>query len=268
MTLAIGTYFFGEVGGMIVCADTNVVFGDDNVITGEKISAVELGNASFVIANAGNDADAGNMLSAEILEEISKRNADPKKDRFKFESTIKKVMKAWHSGYTQAEPPPTIEFILATTVGLQCPRLYYCKAPNTVTLKHDSFALGCGSRIVDPLLPEVLIGRCPLIPTILQISYLMHRAKRQDRNLKDSGTDMIVVSTRGECRRLGRHETQRAEAVWPDFDRLVSQCLSAVSFGADADHVNYMNSVFPLMYSNCVKKSSALRFASLNNFKT
>lgn len=267
MTLAIGTYFGGEIGGMIVCADTNIVFEDGNVITGEKLSGVELGNASYVIANAGDDANAGNMLASEIIEALSERNADPKKDRFKFEATIKKVMKAWHSGYTQVQPPEA-EFILATTVGLQCPRLYYCEAPNTVALKYGPIALGCGSRIVDPLLPVALESQSPLMPTILRLSYLMYRAKQQDRNLKDSETDMIVVSTRGECRRLRRHDTKRAEMVWPDFDRLVSQCLSAVSFGADADHVNYMNNVFPLMYSNCVKKSSPLKFASLNNFKT
>lgn len=179
MTIAIGAYF---VGGLIVSADTNVVATDGIVTSGKKVSGVEYGHSSFVIANAGDDGNAGDMLAGEILNALS---GDA--DIWKIEPTIKKVMKDWHSGYAQGNPPQ-LSFVLAASTGRQYRRLYFCEAPNTV-LKKDlgqPVAIGAGARVVDPLLPSVIIGAVPVGTALLQVAYLMYRAKRDLVYIKGS----------------------------------------------------------------------------------
>jgi hypothetical protein len=258
MTVAIGAYF---IGGLIVCADTNVVFGDGNVITGEKVSAVERGDASYAIANAGQDAHAGTMLAADILESLAKDSTD----RFKIESTVKDRMKEWHSSYTQIQPPDT-KFILAATAGLQFARLYFCEPPSTVTRVHAPIAVGCGSRIVDPLLPSVLDGLCALRPTLLRVAYLMYRAKKDHINLAGSQTDVTVVSVRGECRCVERREMRDAEMLGPDFDFIFQQCcLGMLSQEPEADQERFIE-IFKGAYIERARNAAAIKFPSLDGF--
>jgi hypothetical protein len=256
MTVAIGAHF---VGGMVLCADTNVVFGDGNVITGEKISAWEGVGGSYLIANAGKDAQAGTMLAAEILQCLAAST-----ERFKIEPIVKHAMTEWHSGYTQVEPPET-EFILAATAGLQYNRLFFCEPPNTVTCLGDPIAVGCGSRIVDPLLGGMLAGKCCLRPTILRIAYLMHRAKKGDIHLSGSETDLMVVSSSGEIRSVSRAEMKEAELLGPEIDFLLTHCCLAMLNGTDEDQGNFIET-FKVAYLKCVQQASEFTFPSLNGF--
>jgi hypothetical protein len=255
MTLAIGAYF---VGGMIVCADTNVVFTDDNVITGEKLRALELGDRTYVIANAAYDGRAGTMLATEILERLSDST-----ERFKIEPIIKKVMTAWYSKYLQFQPPE-LSFILAARAGLQNKRIFLCQPPNTVTLMESPIAVGGGSRVVDPLLPNVLAGKVNLRPTIVRIAYLMYRAKKDHIKLANSQTDLMVVCNSGEVRPVSRHSMKAAEALGPEIDFLLMECcLGMLSQGAAADHQNFTET-FNRAYLKLADKVALLKFPSLN----
>src|SRR5438105_7527298 len=107
MTIAIGAYFRG---GMIVCADTNIVATDLVVKSGCKISVRDCRNGdSYVIANASDDGNAGTMLSQEILDALSGVSVD-------LEQTVKTTMRNWHSGYPQGAAPQ-MNFVLAAKTG-------------------------------------------------------------------------------------------------------------------------------------------------------
>jgi hypothetical protein len=208
MTIAIGAYC---IGGLLVCADTNVVAYPDNTVTsGHKVAAVECGDRSYVIANASNDGNAGNMIAKEILDELSKSSTD----RWNIEPTIKAAMQRWHSGYTQGNPPQ-VTFVLAANTGLQHRRLYYCEAPNTVLPKHlgEPVVIGGGAQVVEPLVPSVVTGAIPMRGALLQVAYLMYRAKRDHIYLRGSETDALVISSSGEVHWLPQEEMATAEAL-------------------------------------------------------
>lgn len=259
MTIAIGTYCSG---GLIVCADSNVVFQDGTVTTGYKLSACECENGSYVIANAGNDGNAASMLASEILSALSKSSTD----RWNIEPTIKEQMKAWHSGYTQGTPPQ-MEFILAARTGRQNRSLYFCEAPNTVLRKHlnESIAIGSGSQIVDPLLSDVILGPADMRTALLRAAYLMYRAKKDHVYCKGSQTDAMVISAAtGEVRPVSQEEMGDAEKLGPEVDVLLRYCyLGVLGQSQGSDREEFMKA-FKENYLELKERADAISFPSLD----
>ncbi len=256
MTIAIGTYF---VGGMIVCADTNVVSADGIVTSGSKVEGYEFPDKTYVIANSGNDANASSMLAKEILASLSKSTID----RWNIEPTIKKTMTKWHSSYTHGKQPE-INFILAANTDRQNRRLYYCEPPNTVRPKQfgEPLAIGIGGMIIDPLIPSVITGAVPLRTALLQLAYLMYRAKRDHVYLKGSQTDAFIVRTNGNIYVVSRQDMGEAEAIGPELDHVLQVCLNQL-IGGDPDGVNTTG--FREFFGECSNKYEALQFSSISD---
>jgi hypothetical protein len=256
MSVAIGMYF---IGGMIVCADTNVVCGDGIVTSGDKLAGVECGDRTYVIANTGNDANASSMLAREILDDLSKSTTD----RWHIEPTIKKRMKAWHSSYTQGSPPET-SFILAANTGLQNRRLYLCEPPSTVRPKElgEPVAIGIGGKIVDPLIPSVITGAVPLRIALLQLAYLMYRAKRDNVYLRGSETDAMIVTTKGEVHMVTRGDMKDAEDLGPLIDNALQICFMGI-LGQTPFPAGTFLQAFQKIYQEGEDKCRAIQFRSL-----
>jgi hypothetical protein len=258
MTVAIGMYF---VGGMIVCADTNIVSDPDRIVTsGCKICGMQCGNGSYVIANASNDGNAGNMIASEILDALSKSSTD----RWNIEPTIKATMQSWHSGYSQGYPPQ-MTFVLAANTGLQHRQIYICEAPNTVLKKHlgEAVAIGAGAQIVDPLIPFVITGAVPLKIALLQLAYLMYRAKRDHVFLRGSETDAMIVTTKGEVLPVSRSDMKEAEELGPLIDNALQVCFMGL-LGQTPFPAGTFLQAFQKIYQECEDKCRGLQFRSID----
>jgi hypothetical protein len=256
MTIAIGAYF---VGGMIVCADTNVVADDGIVTSGEKIEGHECGDRAYVIANSGYDANASSMLAKEIVSGLTKSTID----RWNIEPTVKETMKNWHSSYTQGKPPDT-SFILAANTGRQNRRLYYCEPPSTVRPKQlgEPVAIGIGGRIVDPLIPSVITGAVPLKIALLQLAYLMYRAKRDNVYLRGSDTDAMILTTMGTIHVVHRGDMKEAEELGPLIDNALQICFMGV-LGQTPFPTGTFLQTFQKIYQECEDRCRGLQFKSI-----
>jgi hypothetical protein len=258
MTIAIGAYFRG---GMIVCADTNVVATDFVVTSGCKISARDCRNGdSYVIANASDDGNAGNMLSQEILDALSRHSA------VDLEQTVKTTMGNWHSGYAQGTAPQ-MSFVLAAMIGTEHRRLYFCGAPNTVLPKPlgEPVVIGIGAQIVDPLIPSVITSAVPLRIALLQVAYLMYRAKRDHIYLRGSETDAMVLA-RGEVHEVNRGDMADAEKLGPEIDNTLHACFMGLigQLKYPPDQQATINRIGETIYLACADKCEALEFRSIN----
>jgi hypothetical protein len=151
VTVALGMY---SIGGVFVCADSNVVSTDGIVTVGFKLQGIECGAGTFVIANASSDGNAATMVAKEILDGLA-RCSNP----WTIEPAIKTPMSEWHSAYLQSDRP-SMQFVLAARPGIATRRLYFCEPPNTVVQKslNDWVVLGAGAQVLDVLIPEVIRG--------------------------------------------------------------------------------------------------------------
>lgn len=257
MTVALGMY---GIGGIFVCADSHVVTQDGLVTSGYKLGGSQCGNGSFAIANASDDGNAADMVAQEILDALSKNN-----DRWNIEPVIKDTMKAWHSGYTQGKPP-SMQFILATRIGLQNRGLYFCEPPNTVVRKHldEAVAIGVGAQIIDPLLTEVIRGPLHLREALIRAAYLMYRAKKEHVFLKGSETDVLVLSEKnGDICQIDREEMSAAEAIGPDVDFMLRYVyLGLLGQPRGLTQTEFMKG-FKKKYLESRKKVDAVNFPSL-----
>jgi hypothetical protein len=257
LTVALGMFC---IGGIFVSADSHVVSQDGIVTSGYKLNGIECGVGSFVIANSSNDGNAANMVAKDILDDLSKSS-----DRWNIEPVIKKTMGAWHSGYTQGNPP-SMQFILAGRIGKQSRRLYFCEPPNTVLGKHlnESVVIGVGGQIIDPLLPEVIRGPLHSREALIRAAYLMYRAKKEHVFLKGSDTDVLFIAeTSGNIYQLTREEMSKAEAVGPEVDFMLRYCyLGLLGMPRRSDQKDFLKS-FKAKYLENRKKVDALEFSSL-----
>jgi hypothetical protein len=255
VTIAIGMYF---MGGMIVCADTNIVSDDGIVISGGKLHGAECRNRTYVIANSGNDANASTMLAKEILDDLSNGATD----QWNIEPIIKKRMMAWHASYTHGTPPAT-SFILAANTGLQHRQLYVCEPPSTVRAKQlgEAITIGIGGQIVDPLIPSVVTGAVPVKIALLQLAYLMYRAKRDQIFLRGSDTDAMVVTTDGKVLPVSRSDMKDAEEIGRLIDDALQICFMGM-LGQTPFPGTFLQA-FQKIYQECEDKCREIEFRSL-----
>jgi hypothetical protein len=215
-------------------------------------------NGSFVIANAGNDGNAADMLAGDILDALSTTTGE-------LATAIKKTMKAWHAGYVHSQPP-SMHFVLGVTVG-QNRGLYFCEPPNTVLRKglDEYVAIGVGAQIIDPLAPEVIRGPLALREALIRAAYLMYRAKKEHAFLKGSDTHTLVVSeSSGEIRTIPIEEMSNVEAIGPDVDFMLRYCyLGLLGTPQKMNQTDFLKS-FKKAYLEKRKKIDAIEFPSLS----
>lgn len=256
MTVAIGMY---GIGGVFVCADSHVVSTDGIVTYGCKIKGIESKNVSFVIADAGDDANAADMLADEILDAL-------RRTRGHLGSVVKKTMKAWHAGYVHNKPPST-QFILALCTGPESRGICFCEPPNTVVRKSldECAVIGVGAQILDSLVPEVMRGPLLLREALIRAAYLMYRAKKEHVFLKGSDTHALVIAenTRKICQ-MTVEEMQSAEALGPDVDSMLRYCyLGLLGTPHNMGQKEFLKG-FNKTYLQTRKKIDAISFPTLD----
>lgn len=263
MTVCIGMY---GIGGLLVCADSHVITGDDGIVSSTcKLGGVQCGSGSFVIGNAADDGNAANMLATEIIEALSKSSAS----RGNIEPIVKKVMKDWHSGYVHSKAPQ-IHFALAARFAPQNRCLYFCEPPNTVLRKHvdETVVIGVGASIVEPLLPQVILGPLWMREALIRAGYLMYRAKKAHIFLKGSDTDVLMISDAdGDIRQVTREEMKGAEAIGPDVDFMLRYCyLGLLGQFPGCDQKDFLEGLNQ-KYLEGRAKADAIAFPSLKGMR-
>jgi hypothetical protein len=176
MTIAIGTYF---ADGVILCADSKLVDENGNVSYGGKISGMEVGDATFAIAYAANDANAAAMLAHDMLNGLEKVT-----QQHQFGPAVKECMTRWQADYAQSLVP-VVQFLIACILQGQ-QSLYFCQPPNVVTQKYRREPMTIGATKVEILVPLGLMHprdeddpdslEMTAESTLLKIAYLLCRA--------------------------------------------------------------------------------------------
>lgn len=189
MTIAIGTVF---ADGVIVGADTKVVFSDGATSTDNKVfMSVSPERAMLAIAEASEDARASKMLAGDI----SGAFVDAHRHKKNPVSYVKEVMGAWHRSYGDTHIPAT-EFLVGRVILHESASLYFCQPPSTV-ICDAPFAIGRGARPVEPLLSLLSNKKCPLRPALLTMAYLLYIAKKDESSACGGCSSVLIITKDG-----------------------------------------------------------------------
>ncbi len=185
-------------GGLIVAADTRVVGADGSTFDATKVHSTVTESGCYVIANSTADGNAANTLIPHILRDLEQM--DPK-TLIEVEDVLINRMTRWVSAFSTA---PVIQMVVGAFVdsvaggGLA---LYFCEPPNTVrrhTWSDDSYgyvAVGTGASATDPLYRSLFSRMAPPRTRLLEISYLMYRAKKDYGAFCGGRTNAVLLKT-------------------------------------------------------------------------
>ena len=197
MTIAIGMLCHD---GIIIAADTQLVWTDGTTRTGTKVWQLATNSAQYVIANASNDGLAVDTLIQDIFDKLERE--DPI-DLRAIEKTIRKTMHEWTRAYSRQDIPSIALVIGVKLTGIQEGEklaLYHCGPPNTmirITPEDGGYiAVGGGSLITDPIFRTLFSCDCSAHTAIHQMSYLMYRAKKDAASICGGETSAIFLSTK------------------------------------------------------------------------
>lgn len=205
MTIAIGVLC---ADGLIVAADTRVVMSDGATSTGVKVHTGMSDTCSFVIANATDDGNAANTLIPDIISELEQGDPQSLPDA---ETNVRASMARWVSQHPHGAPP--VQLIMGIYVDRpQYPigrngggiELYFCEPPNTMVRKtalddcRGYIAIGAGSVVTDPLYRSLFAGSASTRARLLEISYLMYRAKKDMASACGGQTNAVVLRSKHE----------------------------------------------------------------------
>lgn len=193
MTIALGVLCGG---GLIVAADTRIVSADGATHDAMKVHSTMTASGSYVIANSTTDGNAANTLIPQIVRDLDQ--IDPKTLE-EVEETLTNRMTRWAAVFATA---PMIQMVVGAFVnsvahgGLG---LYFCEPPNTVT-RHtwsdDSkgyVSVGTGATATDPLYRSLFSSMTSPRTRLLQISYLMYRAKKDYASFCGGKTNAVLL---------------------------------------------------------------------------
>jgi hypothetical protein len=200
MTIAIGALCSD---GLIVAADTRVVMTDGATSVGVKMHTGMSSTCSFVIANATDDGNAANTLIPDIISELEQ---DDPQSLPLAEMNVRATMARWVSQHPHGAPP--VQLIMGIYVNTpQSPigrngggmELYFCEPPNTMVRKtalddcRGYIAIGAGSIVTDPLYRMLFAGSASTRGRLLQISYLMYKAKKDMASACGGKTNAVLL---------------------------------------------------------------------------
>ena len=291
MTIAIGTYFADRCDrlpyepafsyrqvrahGFILCADTKIVASDGVTTYGTKLNCTQsMSGEYFAIANASEDGNAADSLAHEILTTLVKSVPGntpmmPAAAQQLVGPSVKKVMTEWHKSYTQSLPP-SIQFILGCAGDLHH-SLYFCEPPSTVLAKswlQLPITIGTGGRAIDPLLDTVFTGDSDIKQTLIRLAYLMYRAKKDQARDCGGNTDVLVIKSMGSHPfRVTHKEMARAEAIAPEIDRIILQCLDGLLSQYGRDNQEKFKTMISEWYSAQESAIAKLEFPSLQGLE-
>jgi hypothetical protein len=205
MTIAIGALC---ADGLIVAADTRVVMSDGATSIGVKVHTGMSNTCSWVIANATEDGNAANTLIPDIFSELEQ---DDPQSLPQAETNVRATMAKWVSQHPHGAPP--VQLIMGISVDRpQHPigrngggiELYFCEPPNTMVRKtalddcRGYIAIGAGSVTTDPLYRMLFAGSASTRGRLLQVAYLMYRAKKDMASACGGTTNAVVLRCKHE----------------------------------------------------------------------
>lgn len=255
MTIAIGALY---ADGVIVGADTKVVFSDGSTTSGGKLFlSLSPERALFAIADASEDARASKTLG----QDISAAFVDAHREKKKPENLVRKAMGKWHRSYGQSQVPAT-EFIVGKVIVDQWIGLYYCQPPSTV-LWQNPLAIGRGARPVESLLGLLSDHKCPLKPKLLMLAYLMYVAKKEEGSACGGETSVMVLSKAGTWAFVGQDEMAQAEVLAREIHSALQVSIQEI-LGAPIKPPTHS---FERLYRELSEKAEALAFPSLRSLE-
>jgi hypothetical protein len=230
MTIAMGAYC---AGGIILCADTNIVAGDQKW-QGLKMSHVMGKVGSFAIANSSEDVNAANTIIRNLMDALRDTEI---KNRQQLESLVTSKMTKWARAYQVA--PPRTQFILAAYLhGSLIPEdgllLYFCEAPNTMLLHqifdddHGFIGIGTGSAVTNPMFKTLFSSLASAKSRLMEFSYLMYLAKKNDAWCGGRTISVLVKSEHVEPMRINPLDMEAAEGLGNLFDHVLRTTGSGI----------------------------------------
>jgi hypothetical protein len=197
MTFAVGMRSFD---GLLIAADTQITYSDSTTDHVCKLRAGITGSASYALAHASDDANAGESLMASVADAVDARDPETLTD---IESAVKGAMITWVSSYFAGNFPSISLIVGAFVKGNSAgePKdmaLYLCEPPTTVVRKTNEntgayVSVGAGKSVADPLYRILFARPAGSRIRLAQISYLMYRAKKDCGGAVGGETDAVFL---------------------------------------------------------------------------
>ncbi|MGB6473409.1 MAG: hypothetical protein WBF04_04935 [Candidatus Sulfotelmatobacter sp.] len=253
MTIAIGALYSD---GVIVAADSKVVFSDGSTNSGNKLFlSLSPERAMFSIADAAEDALAAKTVAGDISSAFVNAHRE-KKDPAKL---LRRAMGTWYRSYGHSQVP-VLEFLVGKVIVNEWAGLYYLQPPSTV-LWQAPFAIGRGARPVEPLLGLLSNNKNALKPQLMLLAYLMYLAKKEEGSACGGHTSVLVITKGGSWTFV--EEMEAAEDVASDIHSSVQQYIREI-VGAST---RFPSMAFIDLQKALLDKAGKLEFRSLKNLE-
>ena len=228
MTIAIGMLC---QGGLVIAADTQMTGPDDTTYDAVKVHTLTTPTGAFALAYSCYDVNAAETLVTDIVKDL--RLVEPK-SLAEFEGTIKNQMTQWSQLFTVKDDRPGITIIAGVRINPSEFALYLCEPPGTVVRKtfanSDGYvATGMGQIVTDPMFRTLFGPAVPPRVCLAQLSYLMHRAKKDCRGACGGETDAVLLSEEyPEPMWIERAYMKRAEEYGSALDATLNSVTSKI----------------------------------------
>jgi 20S proteasome alpha/beta subunit len=253
MTIAIGALYSD---GVIVAADSKVVFSDGSTDTDTKLSlSMSPERAMLAIADAAEDGRAAKTVAGGIGSAF----IDAHRERKSPEILLRNAMGRWYRSYGHSQPPG-IEFLVGKVIVDNWAGLYYLQPPSTILLKAP-MAIGRGARPVEPLLGLLDNEKTPLKSQLLLIAYLMHLAKEEEGSACGGRTTVLVVAKDGSFTFVD--EMDAAEKLAAEIHSSIQQCVREMVGAA----TRFPTTPFQELQKDLLSKAEKFEFASLRHLE-
>jgi hypothetical protein len=253
MTIAIGA-LYSE--GVIVAADSKVVFSDGSTDSGNKLFlSLSPERAMLAIADAAEDARAAKT----VAQAISSAFVDAHREGKKLDALLSDAMGTWYRSYGHSQVP-VLEFLVGKVIVDEWVGLYYLQPPSTVVL-HAPFAIGRGARPVEPLLGLLSNNKNELKPQLMLLAYLMYLAKKEEGSACGGHTSVLVLTKEGSWTFV--EEMEAAEDLASDIHSSVQQYIRE-TVGAST---RFPSAPFVDLQKELLDKAEKLDFPSLKNLE-
>jgi hypothetical protein len=246
MTIAIGALC---AEGVIVAADTRIVGTDGSTSVGVKVRSEMSNTGCYAIANATNDGNAANTLVPDILDDL--KRGDPQ-NFYDLETNVRATMSTWAAQHPHGTAP-SVQLILGAYIDqLVLPdlragggsALYYCETPNTMVRKEPTddsrgyVAIGVGATITDPIYRTLFYGSAPLRDRLIQIGYMMYRAKKDMGAFCGGITNAVLVKHKHEFPQwIDNHLIGFAESSGLTIDGIMRSAVEALICTTDENKI-------------------------------
>jgi hypothetical protein len=253
MTIGIGALYSN---GVIVAADSKVVFSDGSTDTDAKLSlSMSPERAMLAIANAAEDGHAAKTAASKIGSAFIDANREEKSP----EILLGNAMGRWYRSYGNSQAP-VLEFLVGKVIVDEWAGLYYLQPPSTILVKAP-MAIGRGARPVEPLLDLISNEKNSLKPQLLLIAYLMHLAKEQEGSACGGQTTALVITKDGSFTFV--EEMDAAEKLAGEIHSSALQCVREM-VGAST---RYPATTFQDLQKDLLDRTAKFEFTSLKHLE-